>query len=79
MDKASIVKDAIDYIYNLQNQVDRIQSDISSLNAQKLEEGETHQPQTSNHVHLDDDKPCHQKTFVKQEHRMVEVSSLHAP
>ena len=72
MDKASIVKDAINYIYNLQKQVDQIESDISDLKSQK-EEGKTvscHQPLGDGHL---DAILCYQKPKVKQEHWIKEV------
>ena len=78
MDKASIVKDAINYIYNLQNQVDQIQSDISDLNSRKEDGGAQSYYQHSGQAHLDG-KPCHQQAVVKQEHCVMEVGFIMAP
>ena len=75
MDKASIVKDAINYIYNLQKQVNEIESDISDLKSQK-EEGKTrsrHQPSDDRNL---DAILCYQKPKVKQEHWIKEVHLL---
>lgn len=73
MDKASIVSDAISYVQNLQNRVDKIQEDIVDLETRK--EGAAV-------VGSGDEDPRRNYSIVsfqkkiKKEHRIVEVCHL---
>lgn len=70
MDKASIVSDAIDYIRDLQKQVDEIESDLVNLKPQKESaaagDSRAHDPAHMNPVGGN-------KKKVKQEHWIVEL------
>eukprot|EP00250_Pteridium_aquilinum_P007555 c17243_g1_i1 orf=271-1224(+) len=70
MDKASIVSDAIDYIRDLQKQVDDIESDIVNLKSQKdsTAAGDS-KAQDPKHVNPSGDH----KKKVRQEHWIVEL------
>lgn len=69
MDKASIVSDAIDYIRDLQKQVDDFESDIINLKSRKESAAGDSRAQDPKHMN-----PLggHKKK-VKQEHWIVEV------